>query len=349
MKNIKIAFFDAKPYDNTSFNKVNRNRGIEFKFFNNRLSVDNAILAKGFNVVCVFVNDTIDKDVIDALVEYKVDMIALRCAGYNNIDIQYAYDKIHVLRVPAYSPYAVAEHAAALILSLNRKIHKAYYRTRDSNFRITGLEGFDLHGKTAGIIGAGKIGKVMINILKGFGMRILAFDNFKDDHYAKEIGFEYTSLDTIYEESDIISLHCPLTKESRHMINSESINRMKDGVMLINTSRGHLVDTKSLIKGLKSGKIGSAGLDVYEEEADYFFEDFSGSMITDDMLARLLTFNNVIVTSHQAFLTEEALGNIATTTLKNIDDYFSGEYLENEICYKCDKKGCRKDRRERCF
>jgi len=349
MEKIKIAFFDAKPYDKISFDSTNKNFNYEIKYFKSRLTEDNAVLTKGFKVVCAFVNDTIDKNIIDILIDNKVELITLRCAGYNNVDIKHAFNKIHVVRVPAYSPYAVAEHAAALILSLNRKIHKAYYRIRDSNFMINGLEGFDLHGKTAGIIGAGKIGKVMINILKGFGMKLLVFDHFRDEEYARKTGFEYTDLDTIYKESHIISLHCPLTKETHHMINENNIGKMKDGVMLINTSRGHLIDTSALIRGLKSGKIGSAGLDVYEEEANYFFEDFSGSMITDDLLARLLTFNNVIVTSHQAFLTKEALSNIASTTMNNIKDFYSDKYLENEICYKCDTKDCKKEKKERCF
>ncbi len=349
MEKIRIAFFDAKPYDIASFNRINKDIGYEIKSFKSRLSMDNVVLTKGFNVVCVFVNDIVDKEVIDSLIENGVELIALRCAGYNNLDIKHAYGKIHAVRVPAYSPYAVAEHAAGLILTLNRKIHKAYSRTRESNFSIDGLEGFDLYGKTAGIIGAGKIGRVLINILKGFGMDLLVYDHYRDEEYAAKIGFKYADLDTLYKESDLISLHCPLTKETHHMINSVTIEKMKQGVMLINTSRGHLVDTKSLIDALKRGKIGSAGLDVYEEEANYFFEDFSGSMVTDDLLARLLTFNNVIVTSHQAFLTKEALSNIAETTMKNISDYFSGEYLENEICYKCDKKDCRKKKKLRCF
>ncbi|MBI9101107.1 MAG: 2-hydroxyacid dehydrogenase [Spirochaetales bacterium] len=345
---MRIAFFDTKKYDSDSFSGTNKNYGFEIKYFKSHLTIDNALLTRGFNVVCVFVNDTIDEDVLNILIENGVELIALRCAGYNNVDISYAYEKIHVVRVPAYSPYAVAEHAAALILSLNRKIHKAYSRTRESNFNIAGLEGFDLHGKTAGVIGAGKIGRIMIGILKGFGMNLLVFDHYKDQEYAKAIGFKYAELDEIFGESDIITLHCPLTAETHHMINKESIKKMKEGVMLINTSRGHLIDTKSLIKGLKSGKIGSAGLDVYEEEANYFFEDFSGSMVTDDQLARLLTFNNVIVTSHQAFLTTEALSNIASTTLGNIKEYFDGGPLVNEICYKCGKD-CLKKRGERCF
>ncbi len=348
MEKIQIAFFDTKPYDSDSFNRAKKEYSYEFKFFKSHLTKDNAVLTKGFKAVCVFVNDTIDKEVIDILLENGVELIALRCAGYNNVDILHAYGRIHVVRVPAYSPFAVAEHAAALILSLNRKIHKAYYRTRDSNFSIIGLEGFDLHGKTAGIIGAGKIGRVLINILRGFGMNLLVYDQFRDEKFAAEAGFEYADLNILLEKSDILSLHCPLTKDTHHLINEDSIRKMKDGVMLVNTSRGHLIDTKSLIGGLKSGKIGSAGLDVYEEEASYFFEDFSGSMVTDDLLARLLTFNNVIVTSHQAFLTNEALSNIASTTLGNISEFISGGALENEVCYQCESD-CLKKRGRRCF
>lgn len=348
MEKIRIAFFDTKPYDRTSFKKTNKDYNYEIKHFESKLTADNAVLAKGYNAVCTFVNDTVDSNVIDILAECGVEVIALRCAGYNNVDIKHAYGKIHVVRVPAYSPYAVAEHAAALLLTLNRKTHKAYLRTRESNFSINNLEGFDLFSKTAGVIGCGKIGKVMINILKGFGMRVLVYDSYKDEEYAADTGFEYSSLDKIYSEADIISLHCPLTPETNHLINASSIKKMKEGVMIINTSRGQLIDTQALINGLKTGKIGSAGLDVYEEEANYFFEDFSNSMVRDDMLARLLSFNNVVVTSHQAFLTKEALANISATTLENIKEYFTGGYLENEICYKCDK-GCLKKEKKRCF
>ena len=348
MDKIKIAFFDTKPYDRDSFSKTNSQYNYEIKFFESRLTADNAILTKGFNAVCAFVNDTIDRYVIDILAESGVKVLALRCAGYNNVDIKHAYGKIHIVRVPAYSPFAVAEHAAALILTLNRKTHKAYLRTRESNFSINNLEGFDLNGKTAGVIGCGKIGRIMIGILKGFGMNILAYDSYRDDEYAETTGFRYTELDEIYSKSDIITLHCPLTKETHHIINSDSINKMKQGVMLINTSRGQLIDSSALIEGLKKRKIGSAGLDVYEEEANYFFEDFSHTMVEDDILARLLSFSNVLITSHQAFLTREALANISGTTFENIKEYFEGGYLKNEICYKCDSN-CRKKQKKRCF
>ncbi|MBI9097325.1 MAG: 2-hydroxyacid dehydrogenase [Spirochaetaceae bacterium] len=347
---MKIAFFDTKEYDRQSFNSRKTDTNVRIKYFETKLTADSVVLTKGYDAVCAFVNDTIDKTVIDGLVENGVKLITMRCAGYNNVDLKYALSKIHVVRVPAYSPYAVAEHALALIMTLNRKTHKAFNRTRDSNFNINGLVGFDLHGKTAGIIGAGKIGRIMIDLLKGLGMNVLAFDNWKDEEYARKKGFKYVGLDRLYRESDIISLHCPLTKESRHMINGESISHMKDNVMIINTSRGHLINTGALIEGLKTGKVGYAGLDVYEEESSYFFEDFSASMIMDDILARLLTFNNVLITSHQAFLTTEALENISTTTLESINSFFKSEKLENEICYQCTTdKPCPKDKTGKCF
>ena len=348
MNKIRIAFFDSKKYDIESFDRLKDEYGYEIKYFNSRLTEDNAVLTKGFDAVCVFVNDVISKTVQDILIENGIRLIALRCAGYNNVDMTSAYERIHVVRVPSYSPHAVAEHAAALMLTLNRKIHRAYSRTRESNFNIAGLEGFDLYGKTAGVIGAGRIGRAMISILKGFGMNVLVYDYHRDPEYAEKAGIKYSEMDEIYEAADIITLHCPLTPETRHLINSDTIFRMKDGVMLINTSRGHLINTESLIAGLKSGKIGSAGLDVYEEEANYFFEDFSGSLVTDDILARLLTFNNVIITSHQAFLTKEALANIASTTLDNINEFFAQGPLVNEICYRCGKE-CIKEEGRRCF
>ncbi len=349
MNTIKIAFFDSKPYDIESFNKFNQNYNYEIKFFKPHLNIDTVALAQGYDVVCIFVNDIIDKEIIEKLKVYQVKLIALRCAGYNNIDLKAAYKNMHVVRVPAYSPYAVAEHAMALILSLNRKIHKAYNRTRDNNFTIAGLQGFDLYNKIAGVIGAGKIGRVMINILKGFGIQVLVYDAFEDQDYAQKSGIKYVSLDEIYEKAHIISLHCPLTKETYHLIDAKSINKMKQGIMLINTSRGQLIDTTALIEGLKSKKIGFAGLDVYEEEAEYFFEDFSNSNIDDDILARLITFNNVLITSHQAFFTNEALKGIADTTFENIKAYFTGKLIENEICYKCDASVCNKKEKGFCF
>ncbi len=349
MKNVKVAFFDARPYDRKSFDSANKDFGVEIKYFNGHLTSDTAVLADGFNAICAFVNDIITKDVIDVLAKNNIQLIALRSAGYNNVDFKAAYKRIHVVRVPAYSPYAVAEHAMALMLALNRKLHKAYYRTRDSNFNIDGLLGFDMHGKTMGVIGAGKIGKILIGIAKGFGMKVLAYDISRDEECAKRMGFEYADLDRIYGESDIISLHNPLTKETRHMINKKAIGKMKDGVILVNTGRGKLIDTRALIGALKAGKVGAAGLDVYEEEGEYFFEDFSGSFVSDDVLARLLTFNNVLITSHQGFFTKEALENIAQTTLSNIKDYFKNKPLMNEICYKCNRQTCRKKSAGRCF
>ena len=350
MEKIKIAFFDTKEYDRKSFNRKISPSPYSIKYFEAKLTADSVALTRGYDVVCAFVNDTVNKEVIDGLVENGIKLVAMRCAGYNNVDLAYAFGKIHIVRVPAYSPYAVAEHALALIMALNRKTHKAYNRTRDNNFNINGLVGFDLHGKTAGIIGAGKIGRIMIDLLKGLGMKVLAYDSWKDEDYAESRGFEYVDLDRIYRESDIISLHCPLTKESKHMINRETINSMKNNVMIINTSRGHLINTGALIEGLKSGKVGYAGLDVYEEESNYFFEDFSTSMIMDDVLARLLTFNNVLVTSHQAFLTEEALDNISSTTIESINKFVSKKELQNEICYQCtSERPCPKDKTGKCF
>jgi len=347
---IRIAFFDAKPYDRRSFDRANEVFGFDITYFETRLGADTVELAKGYDTVCGFVNDSFDRRVIDYLADNGVRIIALRCAGYNNVDFDAAFDRVHVVRVPAYSPHAVAEHAAALILSLNRKTHKAYYRTRDGNFNINGFLGFDMFGKTAGIIGTGRIGRCLIRILQGFGMCVLAYDVRPDYEYADANGVAYVDLPELYGRSDVISLHCPLTPETRHMINAETIAGLKDGVVLINTGRGKLIDTKAMIDGLKSGKIGAAGLDVYEEESEYFFEDRSAEMITDDVLARLLTFPNVLVTSHQGFFTAEALHNIARTTLNNLKEYFEDGSLTNEICYRCEEP-CPKDKAqgEPCF
>lgn len=327
----KIAFFGTKPYDRVSFDVLNKNFGFDIRYFKGHLNRDNVILTQGMDAVCVFVNDTVDAEVIDALVANEVKILALRCAGYNNVDLEAARDRLPVVRVPAYSPYAVAEYTVALMLSLNRKINRAYWRTRDGNFALNGLMGFDMHGKTAGIIGTGKIAKILIHILKGFGMRILAYDIRPDEQFAKEESVRYVSLDELYAHSDIISLHCPLTEETRYIINEASIAKMKNGVMLINTGRGQLIHTQALIDALKEQKIAAAGLDVYEEEGDYFYEDISDSFINDDMLARLLSFNNVIVTSHQAFFTKEAMHNIAETTLQNIRSFLEKHTLVNEV------------------
>ncbi len=348
MKSKKVFFYDAKPYDRKAFDECNKKYGFEIQYFDGHLNKDTARLSQGCGVVCAFVNDTINKPVIDTLKDSQTGLISLRSAGYNNVDLKAAYGKIHVTHVPAYSPCAVAEHAACLMLSLNRKTHRAYYRTRDGNFSINGLLGFNMHQKTLGIIGLGKIGKCLVDIALGFGMNVIAHDKFKDKEYAEKKGISYVSLKKIYKDSDIISLHCPLSKQTYHLIDEDSIRQMKTGVMIINTGRGKLIKTGALIKGLKNGTVGSAGLDVYEEESEYFFEDFSNSMIGDDLLARLLTFSNVLVTSHQGFFTKEALRNIAKTTLDNIREYFEGGFLKNEICYKCDKQ-CRKKKKKRCF
>ncbi len=349
MSTVKIAFFDTKPYDKTFFAGENKQFGFDIKYFDLKLSVDTVALCNEFDVVCAFVNDRLQQNVLEHLYNNNIKLIAMRCAGYNNIDLAAAYKKIHVVRVPEYSPFAVAEHAVALMLTLNRKTHKAFYRTRDNNFNINGLMGFDMHGKTVGIIGTGRIGRIMISIMNGFNMNILAYDLHPDKQLETRFQVTYTDLDTLYARSDIISLHCPLTRETRHLVNPASIGKMKPGVMIINTSRGGLVDTKALLAALKSGMIGSAGLDVYEEESEYFFEDFSYSIISDDTLARLLTFSNVLITSHQGFFTGEALHNIAHTTLQNIKDYFADTYLKNEICYKCDSDECMKEKQRKCF
>ncbi len=342
----KIAFFDAKEYDIASFENANKNDEFEIKFYETKLSEDTVNLANGSDVVCVFVNDDVGAKVIDALVSYGVRLIALRCAGYNNVDIEYAYGKIHVARVPAYSPYAVAEHAMALLLTSIRRIHKAYIRTRDHNFSLNNLTGFDLHGKTVGVVGTGKIGRIFIDICKGFGMNVLAYDKFPNSDF----GYDYVELDEIWEKADIISFHCPLTDETRHMVDRDSIAKMKKGVVLVNTSRGALIDSEALLDGIKDRKIGAACLDVYEEESDVFFHDFSGHIINDDVLARLISMPNVIVTSHQAFLTQEALSNIADTTLNNIRQFTADGRCDNELCYKCAKFGnCPQEHKKLCF
>lgn len=331
MKTPKIAFFDTKPYDKESFNEINKKYGFEITYYRYHLTSDNIILAQNFDIVIVFVNDVINSEMIDKLASYGVKLIALRSAGFNNINLHTAKDKIRVVRVPAYSPNAIAEHTIALMMTLNRKIHRAYFRTRDSNFSLHGLMGFDMYQKKAGIIGSGKIGKALIKILLGFGMEVVAYDPFPDDDFAAKEGFQYIELDTLFMESDVISLNCPLTKETKFLINKNTISKMKNGVMLINTGRGKLIKTYDLIQGLKTGKIGAAGLDVYEEESQYFFEDLSDQVLTDDILARLLTFNNVIITSHQGFFTREAMHNIAETTMQNIDDFVKGKELVNEV------------------
>ena len=324
---MKIAFFDAKQYDKESFEIAARDSGIEFKFYDTKLNADTASLARGADGVCIFVSDTVDREVAEKLHSLGVKYIALRCAGYNNVDLKATEGKLRVVRVPAYSPYAVAEHAMAMLLTSIRRIHKAYIRTKDFNFSLSGLTGFDLHGKTVGIVGMGKIGSVFSDICRGFGMKILAYDK-----YPRELeGVEFTELDRLFAESDIISLHCPLTPESYHMISGDAIAKMKKGVMIINTSRGALIDSDALLEAIKSRQIGGACLDVYEEEGDLFFEDLSGHIISDDTLARLITMPNVLVTSHQAFLTNEALKNIADVTVSNLLELERDGECANEL------------------
>ena len=344
---MKIAFFDAKPYDITGFDRYAAGTDLEIKYFETKLNEDTVSLAAGFDGVCVFVNDTVNETVVNRLYGMGVKVIALRCAGFNNVDTRACYGKIHVFRVPAYSPYAVAEHAMAMLLTVNRKIHRAYIRTRDFNFSLSGLTGFDLHGKTVGIIGTGKIGRIFADICKGFGMRVLAYDKFP----VADSGLEYVSLAQIFSQSDVLSLHCPLTDDTRHLIGRQALEQMKKGVVIVNTSRGGLVDTEALIEGIKSGVVGAACLDVYEEEAELFYEDQSGHVIQDDKLVRLIAMPNVIVTSHQAFLTHEALDNIASTTVDNLMKFFRGEPSpDTEVCYHCHRKdACRKERNQKCF
>lgn len=344
---MKIAFFDAKSYDMPGFDRYIADTDLEIKYFETHLNEDTVSLAAGFDGVCVFVNDIVNKNVVDKLYDLGVRVIALRCAGFNNVDTKACFGKIHVYRVPAYSPYAVAEHAMAMLLTVNRKTHKAYNRTREFNFSLAGLSGFDLYGKTVGIIGTGKIGRIFADICKGFGMKILAYDKFP----VPNSGLEYVELDELFHRSDIISLHCPLTEDTHHMINDEAVEIMKPGVVIVNTSRGGLIDTESLINGIKVGIVGAACLDVYEEEGDLFYEDFSGHIVQDDKLVRLIAMPNVLVTSHQAFLTNEALDNIASTTVDNLQKFFRGEgNPDTEVCYGCGRQeDCRKTRHVKCF
>ena len=342
----RIAFYDAKPYDRETFDGIDG--GYEIEYIDSKLSAQTAVLSRGCDAVCAFVNDVIDSRTIEILYDNGVRVIAMRCAGYSNVDFRAAYGKIHVVRVPAYSPHAVAEHAAALLLSLNRKIHKAYNRTRDFNFSIVGLTGTDLHGKTAGVIGTGRIGQAFIGICKGMGMKVIAYDPYP----LKDAEFEYAELERLLRESDVISLHCPLTEDNERMLNEESFAMMKKGVFLINTSRGALIDSEALLEALNNGTVRGAGLDVYEEESDFFFEDCSDIVNMDDVLSLLISKPNVLLTSHQAFLTDEALYGIAQTTYKNLDEFSSGGDLTNEVCYQCDSdkiEECRVLKKGRCF
>ena len=343
---MKIAFYDTKSYDIPAFEKECAAHDVEIRFFDSKLNRDTARLAEGFDAVCVFVNDDVNREVIDILYDLGVHYILLRCAGYNNVDIEYCYKKIHVAHVPAYSPYAVAEHAMALLLTSIRRIHKAYNRIREFNFSLDGLTGFDLYGKTVGVIGTGKIGRVFVDICRGFHMNVLCYDPFP----VQNADYHYVSLPELFENSDIISLHCPLTKDTAHMINAQSIEQMKKGVVILNTSRGGLIDSEALLEGIKERKIGAACLDVYEEEADIFYSDRSGHILNDDVLARLISMPNVIVTSHQAFLTQEALANIAETSVQNLVDLSSEGMSANELCYHCGNiENCRKQRHKKCF
>ena len=331
MEKTRIIFFDIKDYDREFFEKYGKNYNYEMSFFKSRLSLENVHLTKGYDVVCAFTNDDIGKETIDAMAENGVRLLAMRCAGFNNVSLKDIHNRFKVVRVPAYSPHAIAEYTVGLILAVNRKINKAYVRTREGNFSINGLMGVDLYGKTAGIIGTGKIGQILIKILKGFDMKVIAYDLFPNQKVAEELGFEYVSLDELYANSDIISLNCPLTKDTQYMINRRSMLKMKDGVILVNTGRGQLIDSADLVEALKDKKVGAVALDVYEEEEDYFFEDKSTQVIEDDILGRLLSFYNVLITSHQAYFTKEAVEAITVTTLNNIKDFIEGKRLVNEV------------------
>ena len=331
MEKTRIIFFDIKDYDREFFEKYGKNYNYEMSFFKSRLSLENVHLTKGYDVVCAFTNDDIGKETIDAMAENGVRLLAMRCAGFNNVSLKDIHNRFKVVRVPAYSPHAIAEYTVGLILAVNRKINKAYVRTREGNFSINGLMGVDLYGKTAGIIGTGKIGQILIKILKGFDMKVIAYDLFPNQKVAEELGFEYVSLDELYANSDIISLNCPLTKDTKYMINRRSMLKMKDGVILVNTGRGQLIDSADLVEALKDKKVGAVALDVYEEEEDYFFEDKSTQVIEDDILGRLLSFYNVLITSHQAYFTKEAVEAITVTTLNNIKDFVEGKPLVNEV------------------
>jgi len=331
MKKTRIIFFDIKDYDREFFEKYGKNYNYEMSFFKSRLSLENVHLTKGYDVVCAFTNDDIGKETIDAMAENGVRLLAMRCAGFNNVSLKDIHNRFKVVRVPAYSPHAIAEYTVGLILAVNRKINKAYVRTREGNFSINGLMGVDLYGKTAGIIGTGKIGQILIKILRGFDMKVIAYDLFPNQKIADELGFEYVSLDELYANSDIISLNCPLTKETQYMINRRSMLKMKDGVILVNTGRGMLIDSADLVEALKDKKVGAVALDVYEEEENYFFQDKSTQVIEDDILGRLLSFYNVLITSHQAYFTKEAVEAITVTTLNNIKDFVEGKPLVNEV------------------
>lgn len=328
---VKILFYDTKEYDRELFDEYNTKYKFKIKYLETKLNSETAPLAKGYDAVCIFVNDMADKETLEILSDEGVKLVVLRCAGYNNVDIKNLPDKLRVVRVPGYSPYAVAEHAVALLLSVDRKIYKAYQRTKKYNFTLNGLLGFDIHGKTVGVIGTGKIGRAFINIMKGFGTNILAYDIYKDEKYEKESGIKYVELDELYEKSDIISLHCPLTADNNNMINKEAMAKMKDGVVIINTSRGKLINSNDLVEELGKGKIGGLGLDVFDEEEEFFLNDMSNSYYRNTELSLLLSMPNVVITSHQAFFTKEALSQIGKISMENIYNFFKTGKCENFV------------------
>ena len=328
---VKILFYDTKEYDKQLFEEYNKTYGFEIKYLETKLNHETAPLAAGYDAVCIFVNDVADKETLEILKNCGVKPVVLRCAGFNNVDVKNCPEGIRVVRVPGYSPYAVAEHAVALLLNVDRKIYKSYQRTKKYNFTLNGLLGFDVHGKTVGVIGTGKIGKAFISIMKGFGTEVLAYDVYRDEKAAEELGFKYVELDELYEKSDIISLHCPLTDENTDMINKESISKMKKGVVIINTSRGKLISTDDLIEALSEERIGGVGLDVYDEEEEFFLNDMSNSYYRNAGLSILLSMPNVVITSHQAFFTKEALDKIGKVSMENIKDYFETGECENFV------------------
>ncbi|MCB0416905.1 MAG: 2-hydroxyacid dehydrogenase [Bdellovibrionaceae bacterium] len=328
---MKFLMFDTHRFERQSFELANRDFGHDLHFVEPRLTEETAVLAKGFPAVCAFANDRLNRTTLEDLKNCGVELVALRSAGFNHVDLSAAKELgLRVVRVPEYSPYSVAEHATCLLLSLDRKVHRAYNRVREMNFSLDGLVGFDLHGKTVGVIGTGKIGRVFCQIMLGFGCQVVAYDLKKDADLEKK-GVTYLELNNLFQTSDVISLHIPLNAETKHLVDAAAISQMKKGVVLINTGRGALIDTKALIQALKAEHLGGAGLDVYEEEEKIFFQDLSEHILQDDQLARLLTFPNVLITSHQGFLTREALANIAHTTLNNIADYEAGRPLVNEV------------------
>jgi D-lactate dehydrogenase len=345
----KVLMFDTKEFEKPFFREIQSKYDLRFDYVKDRLTKETVALTNGYEAICIFVNDMVDAEMVEALEKNGVRLIALRSNGYNNVDLEALYKRIHVVRVPTYSPYSVAEYTVAMILALNRKVHKAYNRTRENNFSLDNLMGFDLYAKSAGIIGGGRIGKILAKILRGFDMDVYISDPYKDWEAAEEIGFEYTVPKNLMQRSDIVCLTCPLTPKTFHLINEESIGWLKEGAMLINTGRGGLVDSKALVQGLKSGKIGSAGLDVYEAESDYFFNDYSATIVDDDVLQRLLTFPNVLITSHQGFLTKEAYQTIAETTARNVSSFLYTQNTNDEICYRCEDQNCVRKPLEMCF